>query len=204
MARPSSVTREAVLRAAVEIVRREGEERLSARNVGRHLGCSVRPLFTLYENMEEFRRDVRRTAVGIFWDYVRDCLDYVPALKEYGLRLVRFARTDNNLFRMIFFSPDMTFSDFGPQMAVCRDAMAADYGLSDSQAWHLMRSVWIHACGLAMLCQSGALSLSDEEISDALSEQFVGAFSLMRSGRDVSGVIPARRESEDAPITLKV
>ena len=61
----------------------------------------------------------------------------------------------------------------------CRDAIVSDYGLTDGQAWKLIQSVWTHACGLAMLCQSGALSLSDDEISDRLSEQFVGVLSFI-------------------------
>ena len=90
MARPSIYTKEAVLKAAIEVVRRDGEEALTARNIGKELGSSSRPLFTLYDNMESLHADVRKEAVRIYNEYVSDCLDYVPAFKEYGLRLVHF------------------------------------------------------------------------------------------------------------------
>ena len=85
MARLSTITREAAIEAAIKVVREGGEGALSARNMGKALGCSVRPIFTLYDNMETLRLEVRKEAVRIFGEYVCDCVNYVPALKEYGM-----------------------------------------------------------------------------------------------------------------------
>ena len=134
MARPTTFTREAVLKAAIDIVRRDGEEGLTSRNIGKELGCSSRPMFTLYDNMESLRLDVRKEAVKLFSKYVEGCLDYVPAFKEYGMRMVRFGIEEHNLFRMIFFNPELTREDFGRPLAVCKDAFVKDYDLSIEQA----------------------------------------------------------------------
>lgn len=197
MARPTTFTREAVLKAAVDIVRRDGEEGLTSRNIGKELGCSSRPMFTLYDNMESLRLDVRKEAVKLFSKFVEDCLDYFPAFKEYGMRMVRFGIEEHNLFRMIFFSQELTREDFGRPLAVCEDAFVKDYDLSIEQADKLASHLWTFVCGLATLAHTGAIHLTEEQIRDRLSEQFVGMLTFMKSGRDVHGVIPQKREKDD-------
>lgn len=203
MARPSIFTKEAVMKAAIEVVRRDGEEALTARNIGKELGSSSRPLFTLYDNMDSVRADVRKEAVKLYSDYVADCLDYVPAFKEYGLRLVHFGINEHSLFRMIFFSPDLKLEDFGSPLLACRDAFVPDYGLTPKQADKLISIAWTFVSGLAALVHTGAVHLTDEQISDCLSEQFVGALSFIKSGKDVHGVTPSKREP-GSKITLGV
>lgn len=195
MARPTTFTREAVLKAAVDIVRRDGEEGLTSRNIGKELGCSSRPMFTLYDNMESLRLDVRKEAVKLFSKFVEDCLDYIPAFKEYGMRMVRFGIEEHNLFRMIFFSQELTREDFGRPLAVCEDAFVKDYDLSIEQADKLASHLWTFVCGLATLAHTGAIHLTEEQVRDRLSEQFVGMLTFMKSGRDVHGVIPQKREN---------
>lgn len=203
MARPSTFTREAVLKAAIEVVRKDGEEALTARNIGKELGSSSRPLFTLYENMDAIRADVRREAVRQYCDLLSDCLDYLPAFKEYGLRLVHFGIKEYHLFRMIFFSPNLKLEDFGAPLLSCRDAFISDYDLTKEQADRLISIAWTFVTGLATLVHTGAIHLSDQQISDTLSEQFVGALSFIQSGRDVHGIVPHKREEQEK-ITLEI
>lgn len=203
MARPSTYTKEAVLKAAIEVVRRDGEEALTARNIGKELGSSSRPLFTLYDNMDSVRTDVRREAVKLYCGYVSDCLDYVPAFKEYGLRLVHFGICEYNLFRMIFFSPELTLEDFGAPLTACRDAFVTDYALTPEQADKLVSIAWTFVTGLATLVHTGVVHMTEEQISDSLSEQFVGALSFIKSGRDVHGLSPRERGSA-GKITLEI
>ena len=203
MARPSIYTKDAVLKAAIEVVRRDGEEALTARSIGKELGSSSRPLFTLYDNMDALRSDVRKEAVKLYVDYVADCLDFVPAFKEYGLRLVHFGIREYNLFRMIFFSPDLRLYDFGAPLIACRDAFMSDYDLTLEQADKLVSISWTFVTGLAALVHTGAVNLTEDQISDNLSEQFVGALSFIKSGRDVRGLTPKKREAAEK-ITLGI
>lgn len=203
MARPSIYTKEAVLKAAIEVVRRDGEDALTARSIGKELGSSSRPLFTLYDNMDSVRADVRKEAVKKFHEYVSDCLDYVPAFKEYGLRLVNFGIKEYNLFKMIFFSPDLELEDFGATLIACRDAFVTDYDLTVEQSNRLVSISWTFVTGLATLVHTGAVQLTDLEINDKLSEQFVGTLSFIKSGKNVHGLIPQKREGQ-GKITLGI
>lgn len=50
-------TRDAVLHAACQLMRREGMEALNARAIAKELGGSTQPIFRLFTNMEDLHRD---------------------------------------------------------------------------------------------------------------------------------------------------
>ena len=52
------VTKEAIINAAMDIVRENGAAALNARAVAARLDCSTQPIFSNYNNMEELRADV--------------------------------------------------------------------------------------------------------------------------------------------------
>ena len=51
-------TREEIVAAALDIVRERGLKGLTARDLGARLGASARPIFTVFENMEDLTREV--------------------------------------------------------------------------------------------------------------------------------------------------
>ena len=57
-------TRESVLKAAFELVRREGPSALNARAVARELGGSTQPIFRLFSGMDELRFDIIEILAG--------------------------------------------------------------------------------------------------------------------------------------------
>ena len=58
MARKQVVTREVLLEGAFALVRDEGREKLSARNLASKCGCSTQPIFRIYENMADLEKDL--------------------------------------------------------------------------------------------------------------------------------------------------
>lgn len=194
MARPTTFTKEDVLEAAIGIIRRDGEGALSARSIAKELGCSSSPLFTLYDNMDSLLSDVRKQAGRVFAEYVDECLNYVPAFKEYGLRMIHLAMEEKNLFKVIFFNPETTFDNFGRSINVCRDAIISQYGITKEQSSSLLESMQAYTLGLAMLCQSGAVRHSDAEIGELLSAQFASVLSFIKSGKDIPSLIPRKLE----------
>ena len=55
------VSKKDVLKASVELIKDEGVEQLNARNIAKRLNCSTNPLFRIYRNMEELKKDVYLT-----------------------------------------------------------------------------------------------------------------------------------------------
>ena len=50
-------TKEEILKSALDIIREKGMSALTARSLAAKLGCSVKPIFGLFRNMEEVQQD---------------------------------------------------------------------------------------------------------------------------------------------------
>lgn len=62
MPRKVQFSREMIIDAAIEMIRAQGGESINARDLGLRIGCSSRPLFTAFKNMNELIDVVRKEA----------------------------------------------------------------------------------------------------------------------------------------------
>ena len=99
-------TREEIARAAFSVVKEQGEDALTARELGKRMGTSARPIFTAFKSMEELKQSVREMAVAEFMDFIGDVERYVPAFKRIGVRTVQYGMEQPTLFWMLFAGKD--------------------------------------------------------------------------------------------------
>ena len=197
MPRKALLTKEAVTAAGLAIVRREGQNALTARALSRELGCSLSPIFTVFKDMDEIQVSVKKAAEDFFADFMKDVNEFEPAFKEFGLRLVRFAKQDGNLFDMLFLSRGGR-SDIAGQIAQ-RSLMdiQQNYDLTDSQASMIFKQMWPVATGIASLCVHRPMAFSEEETGQILSNHFSGMMWLIKSGQQVINIVPKRRSPDE-------
>ncbi len=198
MPRNALLTKEAVTAAGLAIVRREGQNALTARALSRELGCSLSPIFTVFKDMDEIQVSVKKAAEDYFADFMKDVNEFEPAFKEFGLRLVRFAKQDGNLFDMLFLSRGGR-SDIAGQIAQ-RSLMdiQQNYDLTDSQASMIFKQMWPVATGIASLCVHRPMAFSEEETGQILSNHFSGMMWLIKSGQQVINIVPKRRSPDES------
>ena len=198
MPRNALLTKEAVTAAGLAIVRREGQNALTARALSRELGCSLSPIFTVFKDMDEIQVSVKKAAEDYFADFMKDVNEFEPAFKEFGLRLVRFAKQDGNLFDMLFLSRGGR-SDIAVQIAQ-RSLMdiQQNYDLTDSQASMIFKQMWPVATGIASLCVHRPMAFSEEETGQILSNHFSGMMWLIKSGQQVINIVPKRRSQDES------
>ena len=191
MPRNALLTKEAVTAAGLAIVRREGQNALTARALSRELGCSLSPIFTVFKDMDEIQVSVKKAAEDYFADFMKDVNEFEPAFKEFGLRLVRFAKQDGNLFDMLFLSRGGR-SDIAGQIAQ-RSLMdiQQNYDLTDSQASMIFKQMWPVATGIASLCVHRPMAFSEEETGQILSNHFSGMMWVIN-------IVPKRRSPDES------
>lgn len=95
-------TKEQMIDAAIELICEKGADRLTARELGKQLGSSSCPIFTLFKDMDEVKTEVKKRAVGVFKSYMVVAEDYTPAYKKRGMQWVKFASENPRLFRLLF------------------------------------------------------------------------------------------------------
>lgn len=171
-------------------MRASGFEAISARALGKELGTSSSPMFTMFKDMNEVMDAIRTAAEKTFIARMNGVTDYFPAFKEFGLRLVAFAKEDPNIFQMLFLGKDARPEIAESIARECLSSVEQGYGLTSEQAEMLFRQMWPVACGIAALCVKHPEDFSEEEVSKTLSYHFSGIMSIIKSVKEVEDVKP--------------
>ncbi len=195
-------TREEIIETALELAADKGIRALTARELGAALGCSTRPIFTAFENMEEVLCEVRKAAVARFSEYAKKAEQFTPVFKQVGLQMIMFASEHPKLYRLIFMSEkpesqtfDDVFDNLGEIAPLCVEVIRRDYELSYDLAMMLFKQTWIYTYGVGALIATGMCRFSVEEIQDMLSREFVAMLMLVKSGRaENCTTIPVKQE----------
>ena len=190
MPRQPRFSKDDIVAAGLRIVRASGFEAISARALGKELGTSSSPMFTMFRDMNEVVDAIRNAAEKTFTARMNGVTGYFPAFKEFGLRLVAFAKEDPNLFQMLFLGKDARPEIAESIARECLCAVEQGYGLTSEQAEMLFRQMWPVACGIAALCVRHPEDFSEEDVSKTLSYHFSGILLIIKSGKEVENVKP--------------
>ena len=182
-------TREQIIHKAFEMTRKNGIESVVARELGKELGTSSSPIFTAFKNMEELHKEVRKVAMKEFETYVSDAINYTPAFKYVGMKMIEFAMKEPKLFQLLYMREHdesetyaMLINELGDTVDVCIEIMQKDYDLSREDAELLFRQIWLHTFGICVLVAGKVCQITPEEISEMLSVEFKGTLMLIKSG----------------------
>jgi len=100
---PKAITfdSEAVLRASLEVVRKQGWDALTARSVAGRLGASVAPVYSAFGSMEKLSRETLIKIRDLLLDYTSRSYSELPFL-NMGVGIVSFARDEPYFFQALF------------------------------------------------------------------------------------------------------
>ena len=197
-------TKEEIVAAAFELTREKGIDAVVAREVGKRLDTSSSPIFTIWNSMDELRAEVRELAKEKYIQYMDGIFDYTPSFKEFGMRCVRFAADEPNLFRLLFLtkqeehSPYTRFKqDFEGIFTSLMAEIENQFNLSKSQADELLSQMIIFANGIAAYVLTDENSFSRETVSRDLSQVCIGIV-LTKKLRDGSMDLLAAKNLADS------
>ena len=145
-------SREAVLNAAYQLIRREGPNALNARAVAKELGGSTQPIFRLFSGMEELKLAVTELALTTWKDCLRERLlgSAFPYL-TIGMSFLLFARDEPELFKLLFMRDrvsDGSCTDYNVNWGIplIEDSVKVDI----ETARKLYERNWLYCYGLAV------------------------------------------------------
>ena len=183
-------TKEEIVAAALELVSENGIEALTARELGVRLGSSARPIFTVFNSMEEVQAEVRAAALKRFESYAEKAMHYTPVFKQVGMQMILFATEEPKLYQLVYMSENAGATDFegivdrlGDVAQLCVDVIQRDYSLSGRDAKALFEHVWIYTFGIGALCATGMCRFSQDEIIQMLGQDFMAMLFYAKSGR---------------------
>lgn len=185
-------TRDKIIQTALNIVQENGIESLSARTLGAKLGSSARPIFTVFQNMEEVQQAVLNAARSKYNEYARKGLSQTPAFKGVGEQYIQFSKDEPKLFHLLFMSEKfdtmtvdnrLLLDDYYDEII---SSIQTQYGVTKNVANKLYRHLWIYTHGIATLIATRVCNFTDREIDTMLTETFTGILEkIMSDEKDV-------------------
>ncbi len=170
-------TKEEIVAAALEIARTEGLDAVSARSVAKRLSSSSKPLFSVFDNMDELKSETVKAARSVYNSYVEKGLMATPAFKGVGESYIAFAQKEPVLFQLLFMTGKTDKKDPLSTLPVIDDnfdrillSVETCYSLDRANAEKLYRHLWIYTHGIAALIATGVCSFGSGEISEMLTE----------------------------------
>ena len=104
-------SKEEIIQAALDLVREDGISNLTARALGTRLGSSARPIFTVFQNMDEVQQAVIKAAKSLYTGYIREGLSETPAFKGTGMQYILFSIHEPKLFQLLFMKEQVNIPD---------------------------------------------------------------------------------------------
>lgn len=151
-----TVTREQILDAGLELLRREGAGALTARRVAQELGCSTQPVYRACGSMDELKAGVLERADQVVMSYLTPEDGEAPPFLALGFGSLRLARDEPHLYQAVVRSGaalrDLQQGKPPPDFVLER--MKAEpllEGLSDEQLTRVNALMWFFSQGISTL-----------------------------------------------------
>ncbi len=181
-------TREEIVQTALKVVSQKGAEALTAKELGAALGSSTRPIFTLFNSMNEVQEEVRKATMHRFENFAAQKLPDMPLFKQVGMQMVLFGAREPKLYQLLFMQENRNavsfndvFGDLGPTAQKCIELIREEYSMTEEEAKLLFENVWIYTFGVGALCATRVCRFSEAQLGQMLSTEFQAMMLLVKS-----------------------
>ena len=207
MATRSKINPDDILAAALKIVRQHGEEKLTAREIAKIMGCSTQPIIYNFSNMDNLRQATLREADRFHTEYIVQKLQQNGgSIQQLAMSHVEFARDEKNLFKFLFLDRNnKPIPDNKPMLLSSKEGNAFTQmtakitGLPLDYAQQLFTSMWWQVHGIATLVATDMCYYTDTEIIKQLRVSFRGLRNHLKQQQMLT---ETRRENQaDLPYT---
>lgn len=176
-------TRDAVLHAACQLMRREGMEALNARAIAKELGGSTQPIFRLFTNMEDLHRELilyvaRQFQAHAEEDMAQSDSPYIQLCTTYLL----YGRDEPELFKLLFMRDRVSEGQYSDQtnFDLVFNIIKKETPLDDETALRFFERTWLFIHGLAVCIATKYIPCQDERyLISLVKEAYNAAVKMM-------------------------
>ena len=206
MPRKPKYTKEELIDTAVAIIREEGEESLSARNLVKRLGTAPATIFTHLSARDALEEALTERVRAIYNVYVDRGLSKTPPFKGFAIEHVKFSLEEPNLYTFLFLKSKAsgTLDDImereGHRDLLVVEAMKV-FGCDRETAEEVYENLVIFMFGLASMCSKGLCSFTEEELAKKFGLAAGGFLHAVKENLPWYSVVPEKdgKKVEDSP-----
>lgn len=182
-------TKKEITECAFRITREDGIDHVTAREIGKRLNSSARPIFTVFSNMEDVRLAVTLRAKAEYKKYIDEGLKKVPAFRGVGAAYIKFAMKEPKLFQLLFMNEVKQNDSLQGVLKTVEDSyelilksVTEPYNLNKESAVKLYHHMWIYTHGIATMCATNLCRFEERQIEVMISEIFRSLLAAMKRG----------------------
>ena len=171
------ITKEEIVKTAVELVRVSGEGALNARAIAAFLNCSTQPIFSNFATMEELQEATVNAAYEVYLAFLKREAKSgkYPQYKSFGMAYIRFAKEEKELFKLLFMR-DRKGKELTPTLdfEASIDLIMNANSVTREAATRMHLEMWTCVHGIGTMLATSFLSLDQELISTMLTDVYQG------------------------------
>lgn len=176
------ITKQDIINAGIQLIRENGIRSINARSLAKSLSCSTKPLFRIYKNMEELKKDIKKELDNYYNDFMEKNMTNENRLLSQGISYIEFACSEKMIFSSLFMNMTMAGSSL-------QDIIHAEWnrasienakvltGLSTEKAEMLFINFWLYSHGIATQIVSNDIDIPLDLVKKLLKNAF-NRFSL--------------------------
>ena len=178
-----------IVKAAFDLIRREGVENLNARSLSKELGSSTQPILYHFSTMEEVRDKAYEKADEFHSYYLMNDLEKEDnPLLSLGLRYIKFAIEEKNLFLFLFqsghFGGSVTSLFNDENMSPILEAFIGETEMREEDIRRIFFPLFSAIHGNASLLANNAPIYNEEETKEMLTLLFESLVTKIQEERN--------------------
>ena len=163
------LSKDRIVKVAVKMVNESGWDSINARSLAARLGVSTKPLYRIYENMDEIKEDIYKEISRQYDEFLTSRIDSKKALLTLCIAYVEFALEYKNLFVSLFLSNNLKWKSIENVLDEKWNQgtiinLVNKHGYSFEEAKTLFMNMWLYANGLATLIATNDITMDDQEV----------------------------------------
>lgn len=177
----AKITKEMIVDVAFDILRRDGIDKVTARNISEQLGCSTQPVLYYFATVEDIKKSVYQKAdeyhTSCIMNFDDTCENPMFAI---GMNYIKFAIEERKLFQFLFQSNGFSGVSM-PELLQSEDLrplyveLQKELEVSEEEAKEIFSTLFIFAHGYASLYANNAMVYDEACVMTALDKVFYGA-----------------------------
>ena len=169
MARKEKYTKEIIVNKGVEFVKNYGIYKLSCRDLAKYIGCSTQPIFRLWNNIEEYKQDLKVELKHDYHNFIAKYVDINDYLYTISYAYALYSKKEPNIFRALFITELAGTRTIREVLNTSWnvptiDAMTKQYKISIEEAERIYRDVRFYTHGIASQLCAKTIRITDKEI----------------------------------------
>ena len=174
------ITKDMIVRAAVEVVKQSGYETINARTVSEQLHCSTQPVMYHFSTIDAMKRAAYARVDQLHTEYMLTVSPERDPVLGIGLNYIRFAVEEPQLFRFLFqsgYAQEHSLLEIIDSEALIPilAAMQEGAGLSMEKTKRVFLTVALFAHGYASIIANNGLEYDEKLIAGHLEQAWKGA-----------------------------